>query len=80
MTGFAKWAQDNAVLLAILWPLLTALATTLFKPRTDEEYARLPPRLAAFLKLVAALGLDIPKVLEAMGQIARGDNKRPGGQ
>jgi hypothetical protein len=78
MSGFAKWAQDNAALLAILWPLLTALVTILFKPRTDDEYAKLPPRVAAFLKLVAALGLDVPKVLEALGQVASGSNKKGG--
>lgn len=61
----------------LLWqlgalPLVTALVTWLFKPRSPEQYAALPPRVAAFLKLVAAIGWDAPKILEAIGQLVSG--------
>ncbi len=59
----------------LLWPILTAVFTALFKPRTAEEYARLPPRLAAFLRLVSALGIDAPKLVQSLAQIVTG--KRP---
>jgi hypothetical protein len=78
MSELQKWANDNALLLAILWPALTALVTVLFKPRSPEEYAALPPRLAACLKLVGALGLDIPKMLEAAGQVLTGSSRKDG--
>lgn len=54
---------------AIVWPLLTALVTAIFKPRSAEEYSALPPKVAAALKLLAALGLDAPKVIEAAKEI-----------
>lgn len=58
--------------------LLSAIVTALFKPRTPEEYAALPPRLAAFLKTYAALGIDLPKLIEGIGQIVtKRDSLRP---
>lgn len=64
-----NWIEQHAVLMSVVvWPLLTALVSGLFKPRTPEAYAELPPRLAAFLKLVGALGLDVPNVIEAVKQ------------
>lgn len=70
------WIERHAVLMSVvIWPLLTAIATALFKPRTPEQYAELPPRLAAFLKLVGAIGLDVPNLLEAVRQGVRGTAK-----
>lgn len=61
----------------LLWqlgalPLVTALVTWVFKPRSPEQYAALPPRVAATLKLIAAVGWDAPKILEAIGQLVSG--------
>lgn len=61
----------------LLWqlgvlPLVTALVTWVFKPLTPEQYAALPPRVAAALKLVAAIGWDSPKIFEAIGQLVSG--------
>lgn len=62
----------------IIWPAITAVATALFKPRTPEAYSKLPPRLAAFLKLVGAIGFDVPNMLEAVKQGVANKSKSPG--
>lgn len=53
----------------MFWALMTAFLTALFKPRSDEEYAKLAqfsPRVAAGLKLMSAFGLDPVKAVEAI--------------
>ena len=55
-----------------LFPVITAVFTWLTKPRTSEEFAALNPRVAAFLKLVAAVGFDTPKILDAIKQLVSG--------
>lgn len=60
-----------------LWPILSAAVTWLFKPRSPEEYAALPPRVAAGLKLIGALGFDAPKILESIAQVVTGSSKSP---
>ncbi len=73
MNTVGSWlAAHPQLCAAVIWPVVTGVLTALFKPRSPEEYARLPPRLAAFIKLVAALGLDFPKMLEASGQVMKG--------
>lgn len=68
--------EQHPALVALAWGLLTAILTHLFKPRSPEEYAALPPRVAAALKLMAALGVDWPKVVESLKQVASGSSKR----
>lgn len=51
---------------AILYPLVTALVTTIFHARSPEEYASKPARLAALYKLVAAVGVDVPGIANAL--------------
>lgn len=60
-----------------LFPSITAVVTWLTKPRTPEEFAAMNPRVAAFLKLVAAVGFDAPKILEAIKQIVTGKVRTP---
>ncbi len=62
---------------ALLWPLVSAILTALFKPRTPEQYAAMPPRLAAALQLLGALGLDPVKATIAIKKIFAG-TKPPG--
>ena len=70
MSEFLAFVEAHPALFSVLvWPLLTAIITAVFKPRTPEEYDALPPRVAAALKLVAALGLDPVKGLEALKQL-----------
>lgn len=67
------WARAHPVILtAVVWPLLTALLTSVFHSRSPEEYAAKNPRVAAFWKLVAAVGVDVPKVIDALGIIVAG--------
>jgi len=73
-----NWLEQHPVLVALVWPALSALLTALFKARTPEQYDKLPPRLAAFLKLVGALGLDVPNTLEAIGQTVTGRKETAG--
>ncbi len=74
------WIRSNPL---IAWPILTALVTVLFKPRTPADYeamcARNPawlwPRIATALQLFAALGLDPVKAM----QVLRDHINRDGG-
>lgn len=70
-----EWIENHPAVVAAVWPLLTLILTALFKPRTPEQYAAMPPRLAAFFKLLGALGLDGPNVVDAIRQGINGDSK-----
>jgi hypothetical protein len=64
------WANAHPeVMAALVWPLVTAILTLAFKPRTPEQYAAMPPRLAALLQLVAALGVDPVKAAKAVRKL-----------
>jgi hypothetical protein len=64
----------------ILWPLVTAFLTVLFKPRTPEAYESLAKkepawffsRFAASWQLLGALGLDPIKATEAAKKVLSG--------
>lgn len=81
MQEIAKFAAAHPELMAaIVWPVLSAVITALFKPRTPEEYAALAtnwPRLAAFLQLVGALGIDPVKAVVALKKIPKGKSLPP---
>jgi hypothetical protein len=67
-----QWIQAHSEILTLAGIyLLTAVTTQLFKPRTPEEYLALPPRVAAALKTVAALGIDVPKLVEGVAELLR---------
>ncbi len=69
----ANWIEAHPVLFAtVLWPLVSALVTWALKPRSPEQYQAMHPRVAAALKLVGALGLDVPNTLQAVRQLIRG--------
>jgi len=64
----------------LVWPLVTAIITLLFKPRTPTQYAQIAvrfPRVAAGLQLIGALGLDVPKVVEAVRKVVTGKAEPP---
>lgn len=71
------WAKANPT---IAWPILTAILTTTFKPRTPEAYARLAAhrpvwfftRAAALLQLIGALGLDPVKAAAVLIKLLGG--------
>jgi hypothetical protein len=67
-----NWIESHQTLIALAWPILTAILTGIFKPRSPEAYDKMPPRVAAFFKLLGALGLDVPNTIEAIGQALTG--------
>lgn len=77
-----RWIEDNPVLFAtVIWPLVTGIVTAVFRPRTPEEYAAMPPRVAAVIRFICAIGLDVPKALETIrllltGGVQRRDDSR----
>jgi hypothetical protein len=52
----------------VLLTLLTAIA----KPRTPEQYAAMPPRLAALLKFLATVLPDVVKAAHVVPQVVTG--------
>ncbi len=69
----ADWIEAHPVLFAtVLWPILSAAITWLASPRSPEAYSAMHPRVAAALKLIGALGLNVPNTLQAVHQLIRG--------
>lgn len=72
MAHVTDWISKNPVLFSmVLWPLVTGLVTWLFKPRTPEQYAAMPSFIRSVLKLLGALGLDAPHVLEGIKELLK---------
>ncbi len=73
LAGVWPWVVAHPVFASLIfWPVITALVTWLFKKRTPEEFAEMAkesPRKAQFLRLIGALGIDVPKVLQVLGDI-----------
>jgi len=69
------WVEAHPVFASVIfWPIVTAIVTWFLKPRSPEEYAALAashPRIAQVLRLVGALGLDAPKVLQILGDMVK---------
>lgn len=73
LTQIQTWLSDHPFFTgAVVIPLVTAPINWLFKPRNPTEYAALPPRVAAFLKLLGGCGFDGRKVAEATLQLVTG--------
>lgn len=69
----SAWIQANPVLFTlIIWPAVTGLITAIARKRTAEEYAAMPPRLAAVLRFIGAVGLDLPKMLQTARLVITG--------
>jgi len=65
-------STHKALMMAIVWPLLTAVLTALFKPQTPEQYLQLAakhPRLADFWRFVGAIGFDPVKAVLILQQL-----------
>lgn len=71
LMGALEWLRANPALSMLLVYLVLGVVSALFKPRTAEEYAKMPPWIAATLKFVAAIGLDPVKVVEALVSIMK---------
>ena len=73
MSKYIEWVEAHPVIVSmVLVPLIVSLVNGILRPRTPEEYAELPPRLAAFLKLLRALFPDPQKAAKAIAGIAMG--------
>jgi hypothetical protein len=77
LASIQAWAEAHPALVAlVLIPLGTAIFNLLFKPKTPEQYATIAavsPRLAAFLQLMGALGVDPDKAWKIVsGKIVKG--------
>lgn len=71
-----NWLESHPALVSlVLLPLVMAIVNAILRPRTAEEYALLPPRLAAFLKLLRAIFPDPQKAAAAAGQVISGISK-----
>ncbi len=76
MQEVLTWMREHHEFMSLIaWPLMTALVTLIFKPRTPEQYEALAqhwPRLARALILIAALGFDPIKATKAARQLVDG--------
>lgn len=71
--NFLLWCREHPEFTALfVVPLLTAPINWLFKPRTPEEFAVLPPRVAGFLRVLAGAGFDPAKVSQGLRMILTG--------
>lgn len=63
------WALLHPMFMGlIVWPALTGIGSWATRHMTDAAWQALHPRAAAVLKLVAAMGLDVPKIVRALQQ------------
>lgn len=72
LAGFAS--AHPLVYSLLVWPLLTALVTGAFGALghlSDDDFAKLPKPLAWLLGVLAASGLDAPKVLQLLASLFR---------
>lgn len=75
MNLIVEWANRNPVVVNVLvWPLITALLTWAFKPRTPEEYQRMG-RVGSVLKVLGALGIDVPVLIQGLKEIRTGKHE-----
>lgn len=65
-----KWVSENPVLFsAVVWPVVSGIIVSLFKPRTREEYAKMHPRWAGFLIFLSGFGLDPARTSEGLKRV-----------
>lgn len=79
--AFLEAIKANPALVTLFAYLLTGVLTTLFKPRTDAEWAAMPKWVAGSLKFLSAVGFDPVKLVEALVTILKvappGDGSKP---
>lgn len=68
-----KWISENPVLFtAVVWPVISGIVVSLFKPRTPEEYAKMHPRWAGFLIFLSGFGVDSARAAEGLRRTLTG--------
>lgn len=75
LSAIPAWIEAHPLLFTVvLWPLISGTVNVVLKRRTIEEYAAMPPRLAAVLMFLRSAGLDPGRSLE---HIHRGLTGKP---
>jgi hypothetical protein len=77
MSDIVEHFRRNPEHLAFVVGLLCAVFNWLAKPRTAEELAALPPRLAAFFRFMSAVFPDPAKATEAIWQFWNQTHRKP---
>lgn len=78
MIAVTDWLESHpAIVSLVLVPMTMALVNATLRPRTQEEYAALPPRVSAFLKFLRAVFPDPQKAAQAAAQVVSGSNAKP---
>lgn len=73
-----KWIEQNPVLFsAVVWPIVSGLVVWAFKPRTPEEYAKMHPRWAGFLRFLSGLGVDPVRAADGLKRAITGEKEPP---
>ncbi len=68
----SQWASAHPLAMAFVWPLLTALVTTLFAifgHLSQDGFSKLPPWLRPMAELFARSGLDAPAVMQLLARL-----------
>jgi hypothetical protein len=61
--------------IALAWPIVSGVINVVLRTRTPEEWVELndrSPRLAAFTRLLRAIGVDPVKMVKAIGDMVSG--------
>lgn len=75
IAAIPAWIEAHPLLFTVvLWPIISGAVNAVLKRRTIEEYAAMPPRLAALLMFLRSAGLDPGRSLE---HIHRGLTGKP---
>lgn len=77
MIDFQAWLSAHPLAATAIGWLVLSLLLWAFRPRTESEYDKLPPRLAAFLQLLRGLFGDGAKILEAARKLFSGVSLPP---
>jgi hypothetical protein len=73
MNKYLTFLEAHPALVSlILIPAVASVVNALTRPRSPEEYSAMPPRLAAFLKLLRAVFPDPQKAVTAATQFVQG--------
>ena len=63
MTAVVNWIETHPTIFAlVVWPVLTAILTSLFAKPSDAFAAKYP-RLAALRRIPSDAGINLPKLL-----------------
>jgi hypothetical protein len=73
MTSIETWIAAHQMLLLILWPTLTGVASLVYKMLDADTRAH------AVFSFLASIGIDIPKIIDAVGRMITPPNaaKKP---